>query len=158
MTVCADGPKADDLIAESHLDELPFGPRSVFQRMAVRKTCVLGLGVNFNTGSFIHAVDDAFADQFPYPLYSEKPIACRLLRDGMYVGTRVYRAITPDVRRSIKPIRLHALIQGKPFYRFVDGPMPFYGLDVQPFMEFGRSLAASAFNDGGLPVWHQPRV
>lgn len=157
LPVAAVGPHAEEIVGASHLDEMPFGPRTSFRRMAARRTLVLGLGVDLNTNSFVHLLDDDLADRLPLQLYAETPVPARLLCDGREVDRRSYRYVTPEIRRTIAPRRLDAVLRGCAFYRVLDGEVPGYSLELGPFLEFARDAADADLRRGRLPAWHVPR-
>lgn len=152
------GPGAEAVLAESHLDEMPFGPRTVFGQLERRETAVLGLGVDLNTNSMFHLVDDPFVERFPFPFYSHDLIDCHILDQGRPVDRRKYRYLLPSLRRRIRPGLLHARWLGEPFYRAVesDGPGPRgYSLLLGEFVARGRELAREALDRGEMPEWHR---
>lgn len=155
LPVSAIGPLADEIIADSHLDEMPFGSRSSFRKMSQHKTYVLGVGVDLNTNSFIHMIDDEFCDLFPVRMYPENPVTAHLFRGKAPVSARPYFYVTPELRKRIRPRNFHSLLIKKECYRFVDGVVPFYSLQLDAFLRFGHEVAESLFKSNRLPPWHE---
>lgn len=155
LPVSAVGPLADEIVADSHLDEMPFGSSSSFRKMSQHRTYVLGVGVDLNTNSFIHMIDDAFCDLLPFRIYSEHPVTAHLFRGRTLIGVRRYFYITPDLRKRIHPRNFHPLLVNEECYRFVDGDIPFYSLELDSFLRFGHEVADNSFKANTLPPWYQ---
>lgn len=152
--VAAWGPLAEELVRDNHLDRMPFGPRTGLGRIAARETCVLGLGVDVNTNSFMHFLDEPFLDRVPVPVYPRAPRHARVLRDGVLLAEGDYYYVTPELRQAIRPAGLMEALANQPFFRCFPGEWPCYALDLRPFLAFGVELARGAFAAGKLPVWY----
>jgi hypothetical protein len=154
LPVAALGPLSKDIISGSHLDELPFASNTSYAKIAKLDAAVVGLGVDLNTNTFVHLIDDAFAGSFPFGLYSESKIECRILDRGKHLDRRSYYYLTPTLRSRIKPRKIHGLLKNCSFYKYEEGTPGFYSLKLGPFIDFGKSLAERSFNNNQLPVWH----
>lgn len=152
--LAAAGPLAEELLADDHREQLPFAPQTAFAKLLERRTYVLGLGVNVNTCSFVHLVDDPFADAFASPLYSSETVEAELGRDGQVVGRSSYRYLRPEIRRGIRPIALHPLLVDQAWYSCDESPFASYFLDVPSFVEFGRNHFERCLSRGVMPAWH----
>jgi len=155
--VAAYGPLADEIIADSHLDEWPFAERTCYGKLVNYKSVGLGIGLDINTNPFIHLIDRHFLDKLPYAMHSEKPLMGELYRGKKFVDRRGYYFVPPEFRKKIKPRNLTPLLLDKPFLTAVTSPAPAYCLELQPFVEFGMKLAERAFAAGCVPPWHQGR-
>ena len=107
------------------------------------------------TNSFIHMIDDDFIELFPYKIYSDNLIKCNLLTNNKMVDRRQYYYLTPDLRKKIKPIKMHDLLKEQHFYRYMNDKYSCYAIELQPFLEYGKSLARTFFEAEHLPVWHE---
>ena len=154
LPVSAIGPLADEIVAESYLDEMPFGNSSSFRKMSQHRTYVVGIGVDLNTNSFIHLIDDEFTDLLPVRMYSEDPVTAHLFRGKTLISVRRYFYITPELRKRIHPRSFHPLLVNEECYRFVDGAVPFYSLKLDSFLKLGHEVADSSFKSNKLPPWY----
>lgn len=152
--VVAIGPRAEEITADTHLDPYPFTKNTSFYRMYEMRTYVIGVGMNMNTNSFIHMIDDDFLEKFPYNVYIENTISCDILENGKLLETRDYYYVAFHLRKKIKPIKFHELIKDKPFYNFFNDGVDYYKLELAPFINFGKTHAKEAFDNNKMPVWH----
>ena len=155
LPVTALGPSARDLVAGAHEDPMPFGPGTAFDTILREKGCVLGLGVDANTNSFSHFPDEACFERYPFPIYSDRPLPCRVFDGGRPLFSKDYYYFTVALRRRIRPGRFHELMKGQTFYRFADGDVRAYVLELEPFVRYASRHAEQAVAAGRLPVWHE---
>lgn len=72
QSVCACGPRADELVREHHLDVLGCGQRSPFSKLTEMDAQILGLGLPPLYMTFLHVVEDLDIDNFPCRIYSDR--------------------------------------------------------------------------------------
>lgn len=154
LPVGAIGPLANHIISEDHLEEKPFGTKSSFVKMLYYNTYIIGIGLDINTNTFIHLVDNEFSHLFPNRIYSEYPVAATLLKNNKVLDKRKYYYLTPEICKKIKPIKLHPFILKEKFYCFIDGDIKCYSLKLSEFVDHSKNLVKESFNLKQLPVWH----
>jgi hypothetical protein len=154
--LAAIGPDAEEIIAEDHLESMPFAARTAFAKLAERRSVLLGLGVDINTCAFVHLIDDPFVDRLGLPIYPREPVRARLYRNGQFVTDGAYSYVTPEARRGIRPVKLQPFLASQSWYRHCNEPCPCYVLPVGDFVRFGRELVADDLARGVLPAWHVP--
>lgn len=76
--LCALGKHADYLTATHHLKETPYHDLSPFFKLCELNAKIMLLGVDFNSLTNLHTVEDAVAD-FKYPVYLKKRVLCRII-------------------------------------------------------------------------------
>lgn len=90
--VCALGPKADYL-TKDHFGQLtPYTDVSPFGRLVELNAKILLLGVDLNTLSNLHTLEDAVTD-FKFPVYLKEAVECRMINEGgkeVFVKTKVH--------------------------------------------------------------------
>jgi aminoglycoside 3-N-acetyltransferase len=155
LPVAALGPLARDLVGAAHEDAMPFGPGTAFDTILREKGCVLGLGVDVNTNTFGHFPDEPYLGRYPFPVYSDKPLHCDVLEGGRPLFSKDYHYFTLALRRRIKPGRFHDLMKGQAFYRFAEGDVRAYVLELDPFVRYASRHAEEAVAAGRLPIWHE---
>jgi aminoglycoside N3'-acetyltransferase len=70
-SVCALGPLAPELTADHHLSKKGLGPDSPFGVMTVRRTAIIGIGVEyFRCLTHVHAASQKMGDAYPIKLNS----------------------------------------------------------------------------------------
>lgn len=99
--VCALGPKADQ-ITKDHFGQLtPYTPSSPFGRLAELNAKILLLGVDLDTLSNLHTLEDAVQD-FKFPVYLKEIFNCRLINEEgkeLVMKTKVHDPIWSKKRR-----------------------------------------------------------
>ncbi len=159
LPVAALGPSARDLVASAHESPMPFGPGTAFETILREKGCVLGLGVDVNTNSFSHFPDEPCFERYPFPIYSDRPLHCLVFDGGRPLFSKDYHYFTLALRRRIRPGRFHDLMKDQTFYRFAEGDVRAYVLELEPFVRYASRHAEEAVAAGRLPVWHEePRI
>ncbi|MBI3506490.1 MAG: AAC(3) family N-acetyltransferase [Proteobacteria bacterium] len=85
--VTAQGPGAESLIAEAALAQ-PYAmdARSPWWRLVERDAKVALLGVDYEINSLIHLIEYMHPDEFPEPVFIEKPLRMRFARSDGTVG------------------------------------------------------------------------
>lgn len=72
QSVCANGPLAEELVADHHQHPLGCGPRSPFAKLLHHNGQVLGLGLPPLWTTFLHVVEDLEPEQFPWRMYAQE--------------------------------------------------------------------------------------
>ncbi|KAF1079812.1 MAG: hypothetical protein GQF41_3929 [Candidatus Rifleibacterium amylolyticum] len=151
--VLAYGPQAKELVDGDHKELEFLGPRSAIGKLSSKDVHILGLGVSISTNSFFHFVDMPFENLFP--IARSAKVHCRVMKNnGSLIYEADYHTISAELRKRIRPDTLHLLMEKESFYRFSDIGQPnFYHLELQPFLSFGKSVAADYYRQGKLPCW-----
>lgn len=154
MPISGIGPLANEILSKAHIDELPFGPNTFFSQLRKYNSYVVGLGVNVHTNSFIHVIDDILIDKFPYKLYSNTKTPAKMFVNKEPATTGSYYYILSEIRRRLRPEKLHDVMKGKAFYKFITEPYNSYSVELNSYINFGVEEGMKSFEQNALPVWH----
>lgn len=77
-SVIAFGPQADYLVGEQHLDKVPHGSKSPFFKLTLLDAKIILLGVDLNSLTNLHTLEDAVTD-FKFPVYHSQEFKCKLI-------------------------------------------------------------------------------
>ncbi len=147
-SVATVGKIAEEVLAEHHCSEFPFGPQSPFMKLLRHNVKVLGLGVPMSYLSLVHTVEDSNPDLYPLPVNEPKVYEKACVNEeghSIVVKTRVHdskvivkanpeRFVRRYVPRRAYHIHRHYLT---PFF-VVDGNQLYAALDQE--MRRGRTI------------------
>jgi aminoglycoside 3-N-acetyltransferase len=96
-SVCAFGPLASELCATHHLSPRACGEISPFGIMGLRKTIILGLGVEYyRTLTQVHSMEQILGDRYPIPQEQDDPVHVDLVdKTGSIIHYQMSRPPSP---------------------------------------------------------------
>jgi len=97
--VCAFGQYAEYLTNSHHLDSYPFGPLSPFGRVDAMDGNILLLGVNTDSLTHVHVVEDVMGANFPINVYLPQIIETTVIDNQGLATPLMTRAHNPSISR-----------------------------------------------------------
>jgi aminoglycoside 3-N-acetyltransferase len=79
--VCALGPKAEYLTKDHYGQLTPYNSQSPFYRLCEQNAKIIMLGVNLDTLTNLHTLEDA-VENFKFPVYYPKVFECRMVDEN----------------------------------------------------------------------------
>lgn len=153
--VCALGAEAGAIAGPLPDEADPFGAHSPYQRMLDRRAILLGLGVSWNTSSFIHVIDSREGRGYPYSPYDAALFDTVVVdRDG-HPHDIQRRAILPVFQQLTMPSAVIDAMtpDARSFTTFDVDDVRFFRWDLDAWSAWCRAHARARAAEGGWPCW-----
>jgi aminoglycoside N3'-acetyltransferase len=149
------GAEARTLAGASPPPADPFGAASVYRRILDRPATLLGLGVSFNTNTFIHVLDSQLEDRYPFKVYVDETYHIPLTSHDGSGWNQVRRVLRPELQTQIEPGTLVPLIgEGRELFASLKVQQTiFFRWDLAAWEHRAHEHALEQLEAGGLPCW-----
>ena len=108
------GKDASKYVAEHHLDKTPFGPHSPYYKLMKNDGKVLLFGVDLDSMTFTHVIEDMIGDLYPVKVYTDKRYGVDVKNSDGHLFHVITTCHNPDVSiiRNCESIRKELIESG----------------------------------------------
>ncbi len=157
LTISCKGPLALEII-ESHEKAVSlFGADTPYGKIAEFGGTMVGLGVDCNTSSFIHEVDERFSVMYDwYKIYDDEHFDIQCINDenkSVLINTKYLK---DKVRKNIYPRAMKSLYQKQDFYFECNlNEIESYAVKIKKYLDFTFEKNKSVVLNDKFPIYYR---